>query len=71
MRLVDDARHAWRWLSVWAFIVLGAMPDIYGGIQALGWLDDKSVPPVFVWTIRIGAAVGIAVRLIGQRAKAS
>lgn len=69
MKLVDDVRDAWKWLSVWAFIILGAMPDIYAGVQSLGWLDDKAVPPSFVWTIRIGAALGLAVRLVKQQAK--
>lgn len=69
MKLVDDWRDALSKLSVWAFIVIGAMPDIYSGIQALGWLDDKAVPQAFVWTIRILAALGIAVRLIKQQAK--
>jgi hypothetical protein len=69
MTLVEDARSAWKWLSVWAFVILGAMPDIYSGVQALGWLEDKAVPPAFIWTIRIGAAIGIALRLISQKAK--
>jgi uncharacterized membrane protein YkvA (DUF1232 family) len=70
MKLIDEARQAYKLLSVWAFIVIGAMPDVYAGIQGLGWLDDKAVPPVFVWTIRIGAAVGVALRLVKQQAKA-
>ena len=70
MQLVDDWKQAWRKFSVWAFIVLGAMPDIYSGVQALGWLDDKAVPPAFVWSIRFAAAAGLALRLIKQRAKA-
>lgn len=67
--LVDDWKDAWKKLSVWAFIVIGAMPDIYSGIQSLGWLDDKAVPQSFVWTIRVLAGVGIAVRLVKQQAK--
>jgi hypothetical protein len=69
MRLIDDWRQGWKKLSVWAFLILGAMPDIYSGVQALGWLEDKAVPPAFIWTIRIGAAIGIALRLISQKAK--
>lgn len=71
MQLVDDAGKAWKWLSMWAFIVIGAMPDIYAGLQGLGWLDDKAVPASFVWTIRGLAALGIAVRLVKQQAKAA
>lgn len=70
MTLIEDWRQAWKKFSVWAFIVIGAMPDIYSGVQALGWLEDKAVPASFVWTIRVLAGVGIAVRLIKQQAKA-
>lgn len=69
MTLIDDWKDALRKLSVWAFIVIGAMPDIYAGVQGLGWLDDKAVPQSFVWTIRILAALGIALRLVKQQAK--
>ena len=57
MELIDDWKQAWKKFSVQAFIVLAAMPDIYGGVQSLGWLDDKAVPQSFVWAIRIGAGI--------------
>jgi hypothetical protein len=69
MTLIDDWQLAWKKLSVWAFALIGAAPDIYSGVQSLGWLEDKAVPPAFVWTIRILAGVGIAVRLVKQQAK--
>lgn len=68
MELIDDWKQGLRKLSVWAFIVIGAMPDIYAALQSFGWLDDKAIPPAFVWTIRALAAIGVAVRLIKQQA---
>lgn len=68
--LVDEWRQAWKLLSVWAFIVIGIAPDLYSGVAAMGWLNDASVPPAFVWTLRSLAVAGIAVRLIRQKPKA-
>lgn len=66
-KLVDEWRHAWRMLSVWAFALIGIAPDLHAGIVAMGWLDDPTVPPSFVWTLRALAVAGVAARLIQQR----
>lgn len=66
-RLIADWKRAWRLLSVWAFALIGIAPDLHAGVVALGWLDDPSVPPSFVWTLRGLAVLGIAARLIQQR----
>lgn len=64
--LIDDWKQAWTKLSVLAFAVIAAAPDIYSGVQALGWLEDAAVPKSFVWTIRILAGIGIVFRLVKQ-----
>lgn len=64
--LVDDWRQAWRKLSVWAFALVGISPDLYSAIVAMGWLADENVPPAFVWSLRILAVAGVAMRLIRQ-----
>lgn len=67
MRLVDDWKQALKKYSVWAFIVIGAMPDIYTGMLGMGLLNDGALPQTFVWTIRILAAMGLALRLVKQQ----
>lgn len=66
MKLVDEWRHAWKWLSTWVFVLIGISPDLYSGIVAMGWLDDPALPPAFVWALRILAGLGIFVRLLKQ-----
>ena len=64
--LIDDAGKAYKLASVWAFVLIGAMPDIYNGIAAMGWVDQ--VPERFTWILRGCAAAGIVVRVLKQRA---
>jgi hypothetical protein len=66
---VDDARHAWKMLSVWAFALIAIAPDLHTAVVAMGWLDDPTVPASFVWTLRGLAVLGIVSRLIQQKAK--
>jgi hypothetical protein len=67
--LVADAREAWRWGSVRALALLLAAPDIHAGIVAMGWLDEPEVPASVKWAVRGLAALGLAYRLIQQKAK--
>lgn len=64
--LVDGWRKFWKTASFWAFVLIGAAPDIYAGISAMGWLDDQGVPQTFVWSLRSMAALGIVVRFVRQ-----
>jgi hypothetical protein len=68
MKLIPEWRNAWRMLSVWAFALIGAAPDIHSAIVAMGWLNDPGVPASFVWLVRGLAVLGIAVRLMKQKA---
>lgn len=66
MKLVDDARHWWRWHSTWVFAVLAIFPTVWlasPGLQAL-------LPPKLVSAIApFVAVVGFLVRLRDQGLK--
>lgn len=64
MKLITDWHLSWKLLSVWAFALIGAMPDLYNGLAAIGWID--SIPEPAVWVIRIMAGAGIICRLVRQ-----
>lgn len=68
--LVDDARDAWKWLSVWMFALIGVMPDAYEAANALGLFDTTALPEQYKWLMRIMALAGIYFRLVRQKAKA-
>ena len=67
MTLVDDAKQAWRWVSMWCMTAAGA-------IQA-SWLfipeDMKaSIPPNIVQAATLALlALGVAGRLVRQTPK--
>lgn len=67
--LVDEWKSFWKHISFYAFLVIGAAPDIYQGILTMGWLNEPNVPQSFVWAIRGLAVAGIAGRYIRQKAK--
>lgn len=63
--LIDDAHKFYKLASFWVFVFIGAMPSIYDGIAAMGWVDQ--VPPKFAWIIRGLASAGIVVRVLKKR----
>jgi hypothetical protein len=64
MRLVDNARSAWRWLSVQALAVLAVLPLAWSSIppDVQAWLPEEYRP----WVLAVLALGGIAGRLIDQ-----
>lgn len=67
MKLVDDARRAWRWISVQAMVVAGAIQGAWLFIPE----DMKdSLPPGLVSKATIALlALGVAGRLVKQEQK--
>lgn len=64
MRLVDDARRWWRWFSVQAMVLAGAIQGAWLFIP-----DDmkSSIPPTVVqWTTIVLLVMGVAGRLVKQ-----
>ena len=64
MRLVDDARRAWTWFSMWALAALAALPLLW-----------EALPPEVVaviphewraWILAIIAVAGMIGRLVPQ-----
>lgn len=65
MKLIDNWRQCWKMASMWAYVFIGAMPDVYNAIAALGWVEQ--LPEPAMWTVRAMAAAGIAARIIKQK----
>jgi hypothetical protein len=65
MTLVDDARSAWRWISMQSMVVAGAIQGAWLFIPE----DLKSsVPPNIVQAVTLALlAFGVAGRLVKQK----
>ena len=67
MKLVDDAKQAWRWVSMWCMTIAGAIQLAWLGIPE----DLKaSIPPDVVQGVTLALlAFGVAGRLVKQEPK--
>jgi hypothetical protein len=73
MRLVEDARSAWKWLSMWGLAIIATTPHAYEYALAVsGALTGQGVaiPPALKWTITALAVATAMGRLIKQDAPA-
>lgn len=68
MKLVDDARKAWRWFSMWAMGVPAAfvatwllIPD-----RLQNMILEQIPPKQLAWTLVVVLALGILGRLVKQ-----
>lgn len=66
LKLIDNWKQAWRMWTVQISALVLLLPDLYAGVQALGWLDSADCPPALAWSIRILGGVGVVARLIRQ-----
>ncbi len=66
LTVVGDWRKAWRFYSVWAFAVVGILPDAYNAIVASGMLGGADTPEYLTWSMRAAAIGGILLRLVKQ-----
>ena len=67
MTFVENAKHAWRWFSVQAMVLAGALQGAWMYVP-----DDlrASIPPALVQGITIALlAAGVAGRLVQQTPK--
>jgi len=67
MRLVENARQAWRWFSVQAFVLAGAIQTTWMSLHA----DlQRTVPPDWVMAATVALCVlGVMGRLVKQAGK--
>lgn len=68
MKLVDDARQAWRWFSVWAMGLPATVSAVWLAIPKK-WQDifiENVTVTQIVWAVLVIMVLGIAGRLIDQ-----
>lgn len=64
--LIASWREGWKFYSVWALAVLGALPEIMQALIASGLLTSEEMPEFAKWSVRAVAIAGIVSRFISQ-----
>lgn len=68
VQLIDSWQSAWKMFSIWFFVILGALPELFNLAVASGLIDATTAPKALSYTISLVAFAGAASRLIKQKA---
>lgn len=71
MTLVDDAKQAWKWFSMWAMGIPASVAAVWLAIPEK-WQDiflQNVTPKQIVWAVLATLVLGIAGRLVKQGEK--
>lgn len=68
LTLIDDWQKAYKLYSVWFFIILGSLPQIWDTAVSSGLLDTPLIPPAFKALVGTISAIALVARLVKQQA---
>jgi hypothetical protein len=67
---VENWKESYKWLSMYAFVIIGLLPDIFNLAITTGVLEAESAPATLNYTIKVVAFLGAVGRLVKQTADA-
>lgn len=65
--LVDDWVSAWKFASVWMFVLIGCAPELYNLSIQYNLVEAGAVPELFSKAVSMMAFVGAASRVVRQK----
>lgn len=68
IELVKEANKWYAMYSIWAFVLLGALPDIYNLAVQFNLLTGDSAPAFLARAVNLIAFLGAVGRLVKQKA---
>lgn len=68
IQLVDNWKSAWKMFSMYFFLILGLLPELFNLAVSSGLLQTEQAPALLSKIVMIVAFLGAASRLIKQRA---
>jgi hypothetical protein len=71
VELVSGWQKAYQMWSVWAMVLMGAMPDIYSAAVASGLFEGEGVPQQLGYIMKVLAFLGVVSRLVKQQSVAA
>lgn len=66
--LVNDWKRAWKWFSMWAFVIIGFSPELYALAVQYKLISAGNLPLIFERLVQWVGFLGAVSRMIDQRA---
>jgi hypothetical protein len=66
IELVGNWKEAWKFYSVWVYVLLGMLPDIFDLAVKMEVFSGEGAPEALNWTIKFVAFIGVVVRIVKQ-----
>lgn len=70
LQLIDDWKKAYKLYSVWFFVILGSLPQMWDTAVQSGLMETPLIPPAFKALVGTISAVALVMRLITQQSAA-
>ncbi len=67
IELVDEWRKWYAMYSIWAFILLGALPDVYNLAIQFNVISGDNAPAILARTVNMVAFLGALGRMMKQK----
>lgn len=64
--LVGNWKESYKWFSMYAYAILGLLPEIFDLAVTSGILEAESTPAALNYTIKLIAFLGAVGRLVNQ-----
>lgn len=66
IELIGDWKQAWKFYSVWIYVLLGMLPDIFDLAVKMEVFSGEGAPEALNYIIKLVAFIGVVVRLVKQ-----
>lgn len=66
IELIGDWKQAWKYYSVWIYVFIGALPDIFDLAVKMDLLGGEGTPDALNYCIKLFSFAGVVMRLVKQ-----
>lgn len=67
IQLIEEWKKAYKFYSIWFFVIIGALPELFNLAVQSGLVDSEAAPQALSRLISLIAFAGAASRMIRQK----
>lgn len=67
IQLIEEWKKAYKFYSIWFFVIIGALPELFNLAVQSGLIDSETAPQALSRLISLIAFAGAASRMIQQK----